>query len=159
MANRVRVGGRTRLVVGTSLALVGSLLVLTGCSSPDHVSAKLENGAVSFVSCEDFSANGITLEAAALKGKSFHYKTMWVAAGAGTFGPKTAVVLGVPPTGFHTTVGPHAFTFRKVEIQFWFNRDSRPGALGTTDGGIFDGSKLVDGRWLRWDGSVADAPC
>jgi hypothetical protein len=158
MANRITVRRRGRLVIGASLVATGLLLVLAGCSAQDHISAKLDDGTLTFVSCYEYSANGITVAAASLNAKSRNYKDMWKAAGSGKFGPKTPVELGSPPAGFRTTLGPHAFNFRQVEIDFALNRDSRPGSLGTARYDQFDGSKLVDGRWLRWDGTVADSP-
>ncbi len=102
MANRGSAARRARQLIGASLVLVSSLLLLAGCSAPDRISAKLDRGALSFVSCDAYTANRILLEAAVLKSKSFDYKTMWKASGSGKFGPNIPVELGVPPTGFHT---------------------------------------------------------
>ena len=159
MAYRISAGKRARLRFGATLALIASMFVLSGCSAPDRISAKLDRGTVSFVSCEAFSANGILIETSDLARKVTDYKTVWTAAGSGKFGPDHPVKFGVAPAGFLTNLGPKSFKARHKLISFDIFRASRPGSLGTGRTAQFDGSKLVEGRWLRWDGSVADLPC
>lgn len=149
----------TRVLIGTSVALAGLSVVLTGCSSADRISAKLDHGQVMFVACDVTSANGIALNAAIQKSEFYNYKRIWVVAGSGKFGPDTPVTAGSAPSGFHSTLGPRPFDLRKVEIEFALNRYSRSGTLVAASVAHFDGSKLVSGRWLRWDGTVADSAC
>ncbi len=138
------------------LALTMSMLVLTGCTAMSHVSARLHGTAVEFVDCDDSSFNTVLVLAGPHAQSISDAPIVWkVQSHRRELKARTAVTLGSVPVGFTTLVPFSEFDIRKSRIEVTFADSTH----GTGQTGQFQGSSLVEGKWVNWSGNTVDHPC
>lgn len=148
------------IINGRRLALVGAMMIagiaLSGCSAVSHVSAELKNGTVQFFNCEAFTFDSVDV-AVMSKESPNKTRTMWHSDGPSAISGPVQVTYGVDPSGFSSSSGPRNFDPRTSRIGVLFASSSPDPGAGLT--ATFDGAKLVEGRWLNWNGNLVSAPC
>jgi hypothetical protein len=141
-----------RRVRGVGIVLcVIAVSSLFGCQAVPRVSAELKNGDVRFVYCDAYAATEVQVWDWS---KS---RVVWRASGTTPLRAGQVVTYGVAPKGFHTTKGPASLDLsHSLEVDYI---DPSPSAKGPYMTGIFDGSKLVEGKWLNWNDRLVAKPC
>jgi len=145
---------RSRFAMTSAVLLAG--IMLSGCAAVRHVSAELRDGTVRFANCEDFAFDSVDVSIMSKK-SPYDTRTVWHSEGSSEVSGPFQVAYGVDPSGFSSSIGPKSFDVAASSIEVLFqssNPNSGPGPSGT-----FDGAKLVEGRWLNWDGNIASTPC
>ena len=145
---------RSRFAMMGAVLLAG--IMLSGCAAVRHVSAELRNGTVRFANCEDFAFDSVDVSVMSKK-SPYGTQTVWHSVGASEISGPVQVGFGVDPSGFSSSIGPKSFDVGASSIEVLFqssNPNSAPGPSGT-----FDGAKLVEGRWLNWNGNIVSTPC
>jgi hypothetical protein len=120
------------------------------------VSAELKNGSLHFADCEEFAFDSIDISVMSTK-SPYETQTVWHSTNPNGASRLLQVTYGIDPPGFSPSIGPDSFEIRKSRIEVIFGNsspDAGPGPHAT-----FDGARLVEGRWLNWDGNVVSTPC
>jgi hypothetical protein len=155
-------GVRTRTMMNSKYLLTGGIavvltLALCGCEGVSHVSAELEHGSVRFAYCAAYSPTEIEVWQSRTSDWS-RAKVVWRAEGTPPLRPGEAITYAVPPAGFATTEGPTKFAPARSQLEVDFIDPKKAKTLPYSTGD-FDGTKLVEGRWLNWNGQIVDKPC
>jgi hypothetical protein len=139
----------------------GIALMLVGCSSKDHVSARLKDGVIEFVVCSDVTVNRVQVQSAPAKGGDHTYSVDWNVDGTGILASGTCVKYGIAPKGFNTTSGPTNLSVNDLDLFVTFQNidESNPKHVTSSQSGIFNGAKLRKDRWLNWNAQLVDSPC
>lgn len=154
---RVRVtipkSGTSRIAVAIVIPLVA--FILSGCTPVSHVSATLVGSTLTFANCENMRATRISVYAGAADQEWADAPMAWRAVGDTPIRPDEKVAFGHPPDGFANVLGPVSFEEKRsrFEVSFFYEPD-RTSAIGD-----FEGRDLIEGKWLRWDGSISKTPC
>jgi hypothetical protein len=140
-----------------------ALLALSGCSALSHVSAELKGGSVGFTYCDEKNTgvgtiNRIEVYAGPISSGRSSDTPTWVSVGASGVSARQVVTYGIVPSGFKNVIGPTGFDPKrsKIEVAFIHAKGSEDIADQRAD---FDGSKLVEGKWLDWNGNIVNSPC
>jgi len=112
------------------------------------------NGVTSFTYCEPYAADEIVVWAGPLTGSLADRKIVWKTSGAPPIVDGQSVTYGVPPIGFQNLEPPSSIDLLESHYAIEF-----AGGDGSSRIWSFDGSNLVDGKSLRWDGTIASSPC
>ena len=145
---------RVMLAAGTAVMLAFGL---GGCVAVSHVSAGLHHGDVRFVYCEAYSPTELEVWQAAATEPS-KSKIVWRANGNPALKPGSILSYGVLPFGFVAAKGPVSFDPSKSSLEVDFIDPKTEKTLPYMTGD-FDGRKLVEGKWLNWNGNIVDKPC
>jgi hypothetical protein len=140
------------------VAIASSVLVLVGCTQKSHVSAGLRGGDLVFIDCGDYLANELSVYATPLDKRWADAPHVWEANSPQTIGPRLVITYGSPPSGFSNTIGPEPFDPRNSKFEVAFKNSATDSTL-PSEVAQFDGTKLVSGKWLDWDGNVVTKPC
>jgi len=131
---------------------------LSGCTPVSHVSIGLQNGALKLALCEPTKVNQIRVQAASPSAEPLSYDTKWTVDGPTQQLNNLVLPFGVAPKGFRTSVPASDFDFRssKIDVEFDFvsKKVLESGAVQ-----VFNGDKLVEGKWLNWDQQIVATPC
>jgi hypothetical protein len=154
---------RSRLGVAAAGCALG-VLCLFGCEAIDHVSARVDGRVVRFVDCQSSSTplkksiNRVEVYADPLTASTSFDGPKWIVASDQPLQTRAAITYGIPPAQFKTIQGPAKIDPQtsSLEADFIHVQGTRDLSGETGD---FDGSKLVQHKWLRWNGDVAATPC
>jgi hypothetical protein len=144
-----------------SIAALGGCLIavaLTGCTAVSHVSLGLRSGKIQFAYCEKFSPHKIDIDISPASTSPIRYKNVWMVSGQTAIPRDHATVYGRPPASYKSEVPPAKFDPLTSIIAVTYEGVSGPDA-GSNLSGEFDGRRLVEGKWLNWNGHVVDKPC
>jgi hypothetical protein len=133
-------------------------VALTGCTAVSHVSVGLDGGKVRFAYCEKISPQKIVVDVAPASKSPLKYSRVWVVSGKAPIPRGQATIYGTPPSSYKTDVQAANFNPLTSKISVTFEVLSGPDAGGGLSG-VFDGRRLVEGKWLNWNGHVVDKPC
>jgi hypothetical protein len=134
------------------------MAALSGCTAVSHVSAELDHGSIAFAFCDTLTPTEVEVLAAPSGPGGLRYKVRWEAEGNPPIPKGDVVKFGVPPTGFVATQGPTEFPIAGSHIDVLFE-DTHGSNPGSASQAVFDGGKLVNGKWLNWNGRVVSTPC
>jgi hypothetical protein len=148
-------------IVRNAVPAIAAILLagaLAGCTATSHVSATLHLGSVRFAYCEKLTPTKIEVAVAPSNGSKLTYKTVWLASGGPSVQRGAPVDYGVAPSGFVSSKGPLKFSPASSHIDVLFE-DIHGANPGSSLQAVFDGSKLVDGKWMNWNGHLVSTPC
>ena len=139
------------------LATLGAIFAICGCTSVSRVSAELVRGQLRFAYCDEYSPTEIEVTA----GNSAHWwksEVVWRDTGTTPLKPGEIVTYGVAPSSYSEKIPPSPFDPRTSMFEIVF-RDPKTINKMPGQSGVFDGRKLVNGKWLNWNGNLTSKPC
>jgi hypothetical protein len=159
----LRVARSKRKLVAAAAFAVVALLALSGCSALSHVSAELKGGSVGFTYCDEKNTgvgtiNRIEVYADPISSGKSSDTPIWVSVGTSGVHARQVVTYGIAPPGFADVRGPTAFNPKRSKIEVAFVHAKGPEDIADQRAD-FDGSKLVEGKRLNWNGNIVDSPC
>jgi hypothetical protein len=152
----MRITRRTGPVVVGGVVLA---LTLGGCTASDDISARLENGTVVFVTCQDQEFNSLRVLTAEKDVKPVKVVEQWVATGdIDTAHSGSEFDYGVTPAGTINKLEPESLQLKGQVVEFFLevirNDRSETGAFAQ-----FDGDLLESDKWLNSIRGLTDTAC
>jgi hypothetical protein len=144
-------------MLSVGLTSVAICATLSGCTGVSRVAVFEDGNTIKFAYCEPYVANQLTVWAGPLTKPRSNIAVVWKVSGSGSFGPAKEVSYGVVPDGFYEVQAATPIVAKQSRLSFEF-LNTRESGQGSVEG-VFDGNNLVDGKWVRWDGSVSDSAC
>lgn len=133
-------------------------LSLSGCTVPSKTAARLIDGQFTFVSCEEFTYDTISIGSIDFDQWDRGSTTRWSASGLGVIAAGGKITFGIAPDGFLNDQTPSKLPLKhhQIEVYLTFHSADQPSVEVS---GIFDSRKLSSDNWLRGDGSLNAKPC
>ena len=102
--------------------------------------------------------NRIEVYAAPISSGATNDRPVWVTTGDAGVSAREVVTYSIPPDNFTNVSGPMFFEPKRSIVEIAFEHAKGSKVTGGQQG-TFDGSKLVDGKWLDWNGNIVNKPC
>lgn len=141
-----------RRSLGRALLAAVVVILLSGCTPASGIRARVVDGQVEFLLCQEMDATEIVARSA-LEGDGVDYQTRWSATGASTFERESVIVYGVAPDGWKETLAPKELSAPSETIYFAICDDT------VTEVAVFAAGSLSR-EWSSETGAVnSQNPC